>query len=201
MSQSTASWANSLTCEGKNSWHQLTTFLATMKGYIFWTKVGMTEHQTSRSLPRVWLWASCVLLDSPSGGNSLLRTIQKQTSLCHSLSLWSCLPEGLSHHGIGPTVPSQLWPHGDSGSWGALFSRLVIQDPDRSWFSMHYATLEEACLFSAPGILLPPPLVPSSAGASDPIFVENSKSLWLKGKSHWTNYSTSHVCTLQTGPH
>jgi hypothetical protein len=79
------------------------------KGQLCWTKVSMTEHQTSRSLPKVWPWASGSLLDTPAGGNPLLRISQKQTSLCWSpwLSLCSCLPgTGLSHHSIRPTVAS-----------------------------------------------------------------------------------------------
>jgi hypothetical protein len=42
MSQSAASQANSLACEGKNSQHQPVRFQVTMKGHIPWTKVTRT---------------------------------------------------------------------------------------------------------------------------------------------------------------
>jgi hypothetical protein len=54
-----------------------------IKGYLSQTKVSMTEHQTSRSFLKVWPWASGALMDTPAGGNPLLRTSQKQTSMCH----------------------------------------------------------------------------------------------------------------------
>jgi hypothetical protein len=49
-------------------------------------------------------------------------------SLPLSLSLCSYLPEGLSHHGIGPTALRQLWPHGNSSSGNALCSLPVSQE-------------------------------------------------------------------------
>jgi hypothetical protein len=88
------------------------------KGHLSWTKVGMTEHHTSMSLPTVWPLAFSALLDTSGGEKHLLRTSQKQTSLwCYPcLSLCSCLPKGLSCHGMKPIAPSQLWLHSDSAS-------------------------------------------------------------------------------------
>jgi hypothetical protein len=162
-SQSAASRANSLAHSGKNSQHRPASFLVTMKGHFSWTKVSMTEHQTSRSLPKVRLWASGTLLYTPAGENPLLRTSQKQMSLCHSpcLFLCSCLPGGLSHHSIKPIAPSQLWLHGNSGS-GGVFSAPFLQVETEPGVDSDtpYATLEEACLVWAPSILLPPVSTP-----------------------------------------
>jgi hypothetical protein len=89
--------------EGKNSQHQPTTFLVTTKGYLSWTKVSMTERQTSSVCLRCDCEPLGALLDTPAGGNPLLRTSRKQTSPWRSpcLSLCFCLPEGLSQRGIG----------------------------------------------------------------------------------------------------
>jgi hypothetical protein len=50
------------------------------------------------------------------------------------ICLCSCLPEGLSHHGIKPTAPSQPRPHGDSGSRSAFAPSLWAEtEPGVIW--------------------------------------------------------------------
>jgi hypothetical protein len=128
MSQSSGLWRQEPSIPAHNISHQHIIFLATAQRDIS-PGPGLVwlEHHTSNSLPKMQLWALGILLDTPAGGNPLLRTSQKQTSLCCSpyFSLCSCLLEGLSYHGIEPTAPSQLWPHSNSGSGGA-FSSLPV---------------------------------------------------------------------------
>jgi hypothetical protein len=79
---------------------------------------------------------------------------ERQTS-SSLLSLY-CLPEGLSHHGITPTSPSQPWPHMIPDLVVLSAPYLRSKTKPRVDSGMSYATLEEACLVSAPGDLLPP---------------------------------------------
>jgi hypothetical protein len=82
------------------------------KGQLCWTKVSMTEHQTSRSLPKVWPWASGSLLDTPAGGNPLLRISQSRLPCADPLDYLS-VPVFLGQD-FPITVSDQLWPHSTS---------------------------------------------------------------------------------------
>jgi hypothetical protein len=74
---------------------------------------------------------------------------------------------GISCHGIGPSTPTQLWPHGDSNSGVLSVPSLQVETVPGVDSVTPYAMLKEVCLVFAPGILLLPPPVPS-AGGSDP---------------------------------
>jgi hypothetical protein len=114
-------------------------------------------------------------LQCPAGcscwGNPLLSISQKQISLCWSpVFLCSCLPEGLSCHGIKPIAPSQLWPPGDSGSGGAFAPSLGTKTEPRViqvCFMQHWM---KTLLVVAPDYLhlFPPNQIPPWATSSDP---------------------------------
>jgi hypothetical protein len=98
-------------------------------------------------------------------GKPPLRTSQNQTSLCCLLCLCYCLPEGTSLHGIGPTAPCQLWPHGDSstgGMGGALAPWLQAKTKPGVYSGMPHAMLQETWLVVAPDDCLsfPPCQIP-----------------------------------------
>jgi hypothetical protein len=112
---------NSLTRGGTNSQHQPTTFLATARKD---TSPGPRSVQMSTKPAGVCLrcnlepLAPCwmLLLGEPPAEDQP----KADFPVPLPVSLCSCLPEGLSHHGIGPTAPSQLWRQGNSSSGGAL---------------------------------------------------------------------------------
>jgi hypothetical protein len=97
-------------------------------------------------------------VDTPSGGNPLLRTSKKQTSLCHSPCL--SVPVFLKNF---PIVISdqqllanfRLMVNPALGMLSA--PSLQVKTEPRIDSSIPYATLEEACLVLEPGVLLLPP--------------------------------------------
>jgi hypothetical protein len=96
-------------------------------------------------------WVSDTLLDAPAGGNPMLSTSQKQTSLCCSpcLSLPIFLRD-FSCQCVKPAAPCHLWPHSNSSSGGAHASSLWAETKSGIYSGMPHAMLGESWLAMAP---------------------------------------------------
>jgi hypothetical protein len=106
-----------------------------MKGHLFWTKVSMTEHQTSRSLPKVWPWASSTLLDTPAGETPCWGLAKSRLpcaappSLFLFQSSWGNFPSQYRTNSSLPTLASQwfqLWGCSQLPPWELRLSPGLI---------------------------------------------------------------------------
>jgi hypothetical protein len=154
MSQFSGLWRQEPLTPAHNISHQHVTFLVTTQRDISpEPRLVWLECQSSKSLPKVWPWASSTLLYTPSAGrNPLLRTSLKQTSLC-------CSPVSLRDFPI-MVLSKQFLANFSLMAIPALgmlsTPSLWAENKPGIYLGTPYATLEETWLVLAPGNLLSP---------------------------------------------